>query len=391
MLSISRYALGSPKNLIFEDGTSRWDSEQLDRWVLGDPHAARSVLALFETLGIETPSAIPAEYEKSMEGLARGRIPWPLVIPAGALRDHAERVDSMIEEAIERLGDYSETLARSRRILEALQPCRVDLAALRVCQGESASLTLDSFEPGPDSMVQPPIYSHATATGRLTVREGPRILTLQKDHRRIMSSRYDGGQMVQIDFVSLEPRVLRLLRAGVAPIDIYSDVSDRLGGAANRRQVKLATLKMLYGSSRAGIAEDVGSLSSASIKQIEDYFGLSTLRARLSSELGKQGMIRSHWGRPLPEAQDQHLLVSHFTQSTAVDVALGGFGDILDRIKELDLNVVPCFVLHDALLLDVHPDSMAQLEQIASVGVDVDGLGHFEVSLSPAYVSQELV
>ena len=105
---------------------------------------------------------------------------------------------------------------------------------------------------------------------------------------------------MQVDFVSLEPRVLRLLAAGVAPVDLYSDVSERLGGAANRRQVKLATLKMLYGSSRAGIEEDVGSIGTKSIKQIEEYFGLAGLRATLASELGRSGAIKSLWGRPLP-------------------------------------------------------------------------------------------
>jgi hypothetical protein len=46
-------------------------------------------------------------------------------------------------------------------------------------------------------------------------------------------------------------------------------------------------------------------------------------------------------------------------------------------------------VLHDALLVDVHPDSMAQLEVIVGKGLDVDGLGHFEISLSPAYLEPE--
>ena len=194
---------------------------------------------------------------------------------------------------------------------------------------------------------------------------------------------------MQVDFVSLEPRVLRLLSDGFAPVDIYSDVAERLGGAANRRQVKLATLKLLYGSGRAGIAEDVGSISSKAIKGIEEYFGLPSLRARLSAELGRSGSIRSHWGRPLPEAVETHLLVSHFTQSTAVDVALGGFGDMVERFKREDLDIVPCYVLHDALLVDVHPDSMSRLEEITSGGIEVDRLGHFEVSLSPAYIEKE--
>lgn len=389
MLTISSTALGSPKHLQLVDDQVMWVSDLRDSWVLGDHRAARSVEALMETLQREPPRSIPAEFVLSMEGIARGRVPWPLIIPQRILGEHARSASADVEEALELLGDYAETLASSRRVLAALQPCRIDLAALRVEQGRTTTGVLDSFEPGPDSMCPPPVYSHATATGRLTVRTGPRILTLQKEHRRILASRFTGGRVMQVDFVSLEPRVLRLLTDGSAPTDIYSDVSDRLGGAANRRQVKLATLKLLYGSGRAGIVEDVGSISPKIIRAIEDYFGLPGLRGRLQAELGRNGMIRNRWGRPLPEATETHLLVSHFTQSTAVDVALGGFGDLLNRIVEEDLDVVPCYVLHDALLVDVHPDSESHLNEIVEGGIEIDGLGHFEVSLSPAYIDEE--
>jgi hypothetical protein len=194
---------------------------------------------------------------------------------------------------------------------------------------------------------------------------------------------------MQVDFVSLEPRVLRLIANGSAPIDIYSDVAERIGGGATRRQVKLATLKLLYGSSRAGVTEEVGSISSQSIKKLEEYFGLPSLRGRLGSELARTGSIRSYWGRPLREATEQHLLVSHYTQSTAVDVSLGGFGDLIETIEGEDLDVVPCYVLHDALLVDVHPSSMESLRSIVQRGLSVDGLGHFEISLSPAYLEPE--
>jgi len=388
MLTISSQALGSPKHMQLIDDRVVWSNDYGDSWVIGDSSAGRSVESLMETLSINPPHVIPEEFERSMDGIARGRIPWPLIVPQRVLGEHARSISSDIDDALERLGPYSEILASSRRVLSQLRPCRIDLAAMRVEQGRSSSTALDSFEPGPDFMCQPPIYSHATATGRLTVKSGPRILTLQKEHRRILSSRFDGGRVMQVDFVSLEPRVLRLIAEGSAPIDIYSDVADRLGGAANRRQVKLATLKMLYGSGRAGITEDVGNISSRAIKQIEDYFGLPRLRAKLQSDLGRSGEIRSMWGRPLPEATETHLLVSHFTQSTAVDVALGGFGDLLERITSEDLDVVPCYVLHDALLLDVHPESESRLAGIVSDGIDFDELGHFEISLSPAYIDE---
>lgn len=389
MISISRRALGSPGDLILNHDTISWGDASSGGWIIGDPGSTRSLESLCEVAGIQPPSPIPTEFLKSMEGVSRGRVPWPLIIPQRVLGDHLRGLESILEESVDRLGEYAETLASSRRILSMLRPARIDLAALRVEQGRSSSSVLDSFEPGSDSLCQVPVYSHGTATGRLTVREGPRILTLQKEHRRILSSRFEGGRMMQVDFISLEPRVLRLLEEGFAPVDIYSDVSERLGGAASRRQVKLATLKLLYGSSRAGIAEEIGSVGGKALRSIEEYFGLPSLRARLASELGKSGIIKSMWGRPLPEATETHLLVSHFTQSTAVDVAMGGFSDMMERIRGEDLDIVPCYVLHDALLLDVHPDAEARLTEIVGEGLDVEGLGHFEVSLTPAYLEEE--
>jgi hypothetical protein len=189
---------------------------------------------------------------------------------------------------------------------------------------------------------------------------------------------------MQIDFVSLEPRVLRLLYAREAPIDIYEDIAQKVGNSTTRRHMKLATLKLLYVSSLSGIREEIGNISDRTIRTIEEYFGIPGLRSRLQSELGRTGSIKSHWGRPLPEAVESHLLVSHFTQSTAVDVALGGFGDLLDRIERDDLDVIPCYVLHDALIVDVHPAAFEKLREIVTDGIDVTGLGHFEISLSPS-------
>lgn len=389
MLSISNRVLGSPKSLNITDGVASWGPIPDGNWVLGDPRSPRSVEALLETAGRDIPSAIPEEYIASMEGVARGQVPWPLVIPLGIIGEHARMIATSVEEAVDKIGDYSEVLANSRRVLCRLQPCRIDIAALQSCQGDAQLGSIDSFEPGQDFTCGPPVYSHATATGRLIVKEGPKILTVQKEHRRVLSSKFPGGKMMQVDFVSLEPRVLRLLRAGNSPADLYTDLLLRVGGDVSRRQVKVAVLRSLYGSSRAGIKEEVGAIGPKLIREVEDYFGLKALQEKLHQQLRAKGHIKSHWGRPLREATDDHLLVSHFTQSTAVDVSLMGFGQLTDKITAEDLDVIPCFVLHDALLLDTAPQHMERMEQIAAEGINIDGLGHFDVSFTPAYLEPE--
>jgi hypothetical protein len=342
-----------------------------------------------ETAGRSVPCPIPEEYMASMEGIARGQVPWPLIIPPGIIGEHIRMISMQVDDAIDRLGSYAEILAESRRILCRLQQSRIDLAALRSCQESSTVGSIDSFEPGSDFTCGPPIYSHATATGRLTVKEGPKILTIQKEHRRVLSSRFPGGTMMQVDFVSLEPRVLRLLKTGDSPADLYTDLLEKIGGEVSRRQVKVAVLRSLYGSSRAGIKEEIGAVGPKLIREVDDYFGLKDLQDRLHQQMISKGYIKSHWGRPLRDATDDHLLVSHFTQSTAVDVSLTGFGKLSDRLIAEDIDAIPCFVLHDALLLDTSPHHMERLQGIVSEGIEIDGLGHFEVSLTPAYLEPE--
>ena len=386
MLYASKLSLNSPKHALLQDSRIAWSENPPEgAWCIGDRLAARSLESIYETCDKDVPSLIPPEFVSSMDGLSQGAVPWPLVIPQRVLYENLSTISDELEELLAIVGDYSDVLVAGRSVLERLVPCRIDLAALRVAQGESQQhAVLETFEPGPDSMANPVVYSHRTATGRMTVTEGPRILTLQKAHRKILSSRYDGGRVYQIDFVSLEPRVLRLLRAGEAPTDIYGAIASRLDGV-DRRHAKLATLKSLYGASGQSVREEVGAGAHKLMKEINDYFGLDSIRRKIS----EADEPRNLWGRPIPEARDPHLSVSHYTQSTAVDVSLMGFSRIMDRISDADLDVKPVFVLHDALLVDCHPDALERVREIVAEGVDIDRLGHFCLSFEPAYVDVE--
>lgn len=387
MLCILGDALGSPKNMVVDDAGPRWSADiPVDAWVMGDPASSSSVTALFEVVNRSVPPIVPPEYVESMIGVARGQVPWPLVIPPAMLREHITGVHSDVQDCLEELGPYADTLRKSREILGHLDSSVIDVHELRSLQVESQAGQLESFEPGPGGMLQPPTYSHRTSTGRLTVVDGPRILTLHKQHRKVLGSRYNGGRMMQIDFVSLEPRVLRLIHAGTAPDDLYSDMLGSVSGDFTRRQAKLATLKSLYGAGSASVGEELGAEAHVLTRHVTAYFGLAEHRDRLNPA---RGPIRNFWGRPLPEATDPRIAVSHFAQSTAVDVALMGFGSLYRSITEMDLLAVPCFVLHDALLIDAAPEAMEGLTSIANSGVDIPGLGHFPLSLTPAYIEQE--
>ena len=81
------------------------------------------------------------------------------------------------------------------------------------------------------------------------------------------------------------------------------------------------------------------------------------------------------YGRKLV-VDDERLKLPYFVQSTAVDVALTGFSKILSRFAEM----VPLFVIHDALVVDAEKDLLHELSQ-TGLEVDVEPLGKFYLSV----------
>ena len=388
MILISKRELSSSKDLLF-DGSIQWTNEANDYWQFGSIRAEKSAEALIESTNQDSPEIIPEEFIKSMKGIAKGKVPWPLVIPHNILIEQLEKLKAEVADAIEYLDGYENHLAENRRVISKLLPCKIDKSIYNTIINENANSVVESFKPDDDLFVDPPTYSHKTSTGRLIIKSGPKILSLNKEYRKMFTSRFNRGSVMMIDFVSLEPRILRLLAAGEANYDIYSEISKKFNGDITRGQAKLATLKLLYGSSISSISSDVGSIKRSVIKEIENFFGLSALKEKLANEFRNNKIIKSYWGRPLPDAIDDHLFVSHYTQSSAVDFALSGFNQILDKIQEEDLEVAPCYLIHDALVVDVSSTSIEALEKIVNAGVDIKGVGHFNLSFKNAYLENE--
>jgi hypothetical protein len=236
---------------------------------------------------------------------------------------------------------------------------------------------VESFAPGSGGYAQVPKYSHATQTGRLKVVEGPKILTVSKPDRRVISSRFSGGRILQVDFVSLEPRVA-LYTAGQDPGagDVYEWIASSIGMGLTRSKVKVPTLSVLYGQS----ARNDDLVSSTIREKIQSLFKIQEMKERIAS-----GKFSNGFGRPLETVEDR-LLISHYTQSTAVDVALLGFRKLLESFgSHSGVGIVPIFVLHDALILDVSPEIYGFLKGKVDEGVIVDRLGHFPLSLGPIW------
>lgn len=315
-------------------------------------------------------------------GLENVRAPWAHVMPRRAHAAFVKKTVNSVVGATDRVTlDYlTGSWNQGGRVLGRLHRACVDEALLarllREERSDSVTAALRSFVPPDHSgCAARVVYDRlATATGRLVVRAGPQILTVRKDLRRVLRSRYGRqGLVCALDFAGLEARiVLHEAGRGCDEPDVYGAIArDDLHGAFPRDAVKTAVLSRMYGAGRAMVAQCLGGsdprMVDALIVRVGELFEFDALGARLRLEREANGLLRNKHGRPLlldgHDDPPDSLLVSHWAQSTGVEVSLQGFSQLVIDLEHDGLSAMPLLVLHDALLFDTHRDDVEALQR----------------------------
>jgi hypothetical protein len=269
---------------------------------------------------------------------------------------------------------YLDTYRTQTRLFRSLKRMRVDAVALEKLQtAHPSNSRLLSFEPDNEGFAEEVVYDrHATRTGRLTVVEGPQILTLERDFRHVIISAFPGGRVRQPDFAALEMRVL-LYESGFKcdEVDLYADIQKKYLPNISREQVKGAVLASRYGMKKQAWGPKVG-LQGSALEAVDEVltaqFGANELLCRLKEQFITKGYIRNKYGRKiLIEDPRDHLLINAYAQSTGVDISLLGFLSILPKVE--DNGGVGLYILHDAFGIDLPEKSIDSLGAYMKVKV----------------------
>lgn len=221
-----------------------------------------------------------------------------------------------------------------------------------------------------------------TITGRLVVKQGsPSILTLPKKYRKIFQSRYlHEGELLMIDFKSLEPRIAKKLTSKETYKDIYEEINKLSEENLDRSVIKKAVISTLYGSRRSldNISKEKTEKIMETCKKFFEYDKL----IKISDNLCKEGYRKNFFGRPIHNKEETrpHVIVNNHIQSTAVDVALMYFCMLIDLVS--NENCKPIFVIHDAIVFDTHNSYKNELVNIVNQGYNCDKLGYFPLELT---------
>ena len=391
---IHNSALGSKNHFVINDNefiTQNHNNENL--WSIDKYDESVKSLTLISALNSHNQPQISAKVQQKPFDILGVKSPnWILSLGKQNFKDYVAKIKKYVENELVFISSnpyYSTTFIEGRQSLFKLSQYNICMETL-ACHKKTTDIRnlklLQSFANN-----QKVKYSQSSSvTGRLSVRSGPNILHLKREHRDILTSRHGAdGAILQVDFKSLEPRILALLQKDDVPDDIYSDIVKFIGKDINRDLVKKATLATIYGMSRYNLATMLKVKDTKEIvEKINEYFGIPLFQKSLIIDLADNNKIQNFYGRNIfVEQGNEHLLINYFTQSTGVDVSLVGFNQIIDNIKKEELNVDPIFILHDALILDVHKDSVKQLKNMIRDGIIIPGFKHnrFPLELSLFY------
>lgn len=395
---------GTPKHLLSDGGLSWVDEvpEGVLRWTSScDTDADDSLQVALRLSGHEVKWKFEPKYVEAICAVIPNYrfnrnvvVPWHQVAPPHFAADAIRRLVADIERVVPDtdFDYYRDVFVRQTSLFRALQPACVDRERLEryITEEKSGGVRagfLEKFRPGEDGMLPRVSYNRlhlddsGTKTGRLTVSDGPDYLTLNREYRDILKSRWRGGSVWYLDYSSLEPRVFQAHLGRSISADFYASLAGEiLGDSGRAADAKAMFLRRFYGAGTELVAE-VGTSSHEQAKKfakrVDEDFGVKEMTVRLAAEFATTGKIRNRFGRALrvEKGTKPHVLFNNWVQSTATDAALLGFAKACRAIEKANISVAPLCVIHDALVIDVHPACEKYVPVLAKVAAAVPESG----------------
>jgi len=324
-VTIGRDILGTKKSLRFDGQKYSWVDEPNMTDVCIGCGDLRNLQELYEIFFDEIPDFVPNKYKQAFKTINASPESYMNLMPLQTRKLYKSHVSSILENVQNFLDEeYVKHFYIGQKFLNRLRPCHVDLQMLSEIKDKIPKS--NTFEVIQGRLRRPVYCRNGSSTGRLTIKSGPSILTMKKEYRKIVLNAR------QVDFSSMEPRLLLATQGKFPEGDLYDWISREAGLNGSRAQNKVSILASLYGSKN-------------SIQKVDEVFSLKETFEKLNSSVEDE-TIRNFYGRPVKVKDSKdHKLLSLWLQSSAVDAALIGFYNLFNNSK-----LVPHWVIHDACI-----------------------------------------
>lgn len=318
MLYFDRSIFGTEKHLTYNKKKFVWKND-----IESEYTSSVEFKNIAQTFDFNIPSLFPDSYMKMCKNISTTNL--ARCIPAPIIKESCQRYCDTYDKFLEKYSDhkYLPVLETTEKFINRLKRPKVD--RIRYAAINASNVNLPGFVMT-NKHLNTPVYSRLnTKTGRLTVVDGPNVLTLKKNYRNMLAN------CMQVDFNSMEPRLLLAILGIKIDGDLYSWVGEKTGIKEERSKLKIKIITSLYGGTK--------------VKEINDLFAVDEWNDQLHKSI-KSNKIENYFGRIVDVSDtDKNNLLAIYIQSSAVDASLLGFNWLVDNYK-LD----PYWIIHDALI-----------------------------------------
>jgi hypothetical protein len=370
----SRY-FGTQCHLLIEDDVCSWVDDVpgtcyvLDTVPGSWPGRDIATLCQLAAVDVEFPCAELRHAARALncDGITCP-VPWSLLSSPRMFRRDVRELLRVVQNVLRSpaIGYYGRVFEPSRRLLSSLVRPMIDSGKLDDYRSSAEASYIDvlqSFKPAADGSADQVMYDVVGGrTGRMHVVSGPQILRLRRKHRDIIRTRFTGGRVVLVDFVSLEARIAAIEAGRTPSADVYSSIATATD--APRHILKLATLTTLFGgSAEATLLQHVdASAAHAVVDDVTEYFDVDNVTSRLVSS-SQSNTVTTKMGRVV-RCPDVRRLYNSYVQGTGVEVAATGFNRLANALHAAEMQTCMMFIIHDAAVIDVHPSEEAKFSTI---------------------------
>jgi len=364
----------------------------------GNSEKKYSIDHICSLLEIEKPTLLDEAQKNSFKelGVELNQVPAIWIYSPEKFKSRLKEVTEWASDIYDTLDGYSyiNTFRKELEVLLGMESAMFDSVSFnRWCLGKNIDKKVKkSFTVDRLGYLKKVSYNNfSTRTGRIVTESGPQLLTANKEIRGFLKSRYPNGRIVQLDFVSLEPRVALYAAGNKFVEDVYKMFNEvYFANSLERSQIKKLVLCALYGAGTRTLKKILPENISPSkaVKNVREAMNFSSLVESKREELRENSEMTNFFGRKItPSSERDSIIFNNWVQSSAVDVSLVGFRRLLKDFKSLNVNFNPLFLIHDALLIDASQEMVSYLDSNQKINVSIKELGDFPLSVE--YLSKK--
>jgi len=364
-LVLSSESIGSDRNLLYNGKTWTWVSSYPKESFLWGFDDYRDIREAMSCIGIEIPNFLSTPHTKAFKYLGANieKIPWSMCMKKSKYK---EIIKNIVDQLWMNINDesnsyYITTHRRNRKLIQGLVSPYIDMHEVKRISLENinensnlnSNLQIKKFISNGTNVANKSTYSlSSSVTGRMTISSGPNILTLKKENRSIIKSRYNDGSILEIDIKSAEPRVALSLIGKSVSGDIYSEIMNSIGVKISREAAKIATLSAIYGASHHSLKSRLPDSANSRhvLDSVKNYFRVSDLEKVIHEQKKDFGYISNTHGRKIFSSEPS---VNHLIQSSTVDVSFDIFENLFAYLDSQEIDYKPLYFIHDAVIIDV--------------------------------------